>query len=106
MKDGKVTLALQGLINRAQALQKGQQPVVQPPVAGTPTAPGPSRLAPAVSRGAPGNDGTVGVGLVVDGGALVLLLQPQHEDMFLELAKLCDAVICCRVSPMQKAQVS
>lgn len=47
----------------------------------------------------------MGVGLVVDGGALALLLQPQHEDGFLQLAKGCDAVICCRVSPMQKAQV-
>ena len=34
-----------------------------------------------------------------------MLLHPQHEDAFLQLAKGCDAVICCRVSPMQKAQV-
>jgi hypothetical protein len=45
------------------------------------------------------------VALVVDGGALVPLLSPAHEDAFLELASAADAVICCRVSPMQKAQV-
>jgi magnesium-transporting ATPase (P-type) len=61
-----------------------------------------------VSPDAAGSTGAAaggGVGLVVDGGALVALLQPAREDEFLELAKACDAVICCRVSPMQKAQV-
>jgi hypothetical protein len=46
-----------------------------------------------------------GVGLVIDGAALAVALQPQHEDDLLALCKECSAVICCRVSPMQKAQV-
>lgn len=46
-----------------------------------------------------------GVALVIDGAALALALQPQHEDELLALCKECSAVICCRVSPMQKAQV-
>ncbi|WIA18543.1 hypothetical protein OEZ85_009989 [Tetradesmus obliquus] len=47
-----------------------------------------------------------GVGLVIDGAALAVALQPQHEDELLALCKECRAVICCRVSPMQKAQVA
>lgn len=46
-----------------------------------------------------------GVALVIDGAALAVALQPQHEDALLQLCKECSAVICCRVSPMQKAQV-
>lgn len=32
-------------------------------------------------------------------------LEPQLELVFLDLACLCKTVICCRVTPMQKAQV-
>lgn len=32
-------------------------------------------------------------------------LEPQLEIVFLDLACLCKTVICCRVTPMQKAQV-
>ena len=32
-------------------------------------------------------------------------LEPQLEHVFLDLACLCKTVICCRVTPMQKAQV-
>jgi magnesium-transporting ATPase (P-type) len=45
------------------------------------------------------------VGLVIDGAALALALQPAHEGEFLDLCRSCAAVVCCRVSPMQKAQV-
>jgi magnesium-transporting ATPase (P-type) len=46
-----------------------------------------------------------GVGLVIDGAALALALTPAHEAAFLELCRACAGVVCCRVSPMQKAQV-
>ncbi|KIY97562.1 phospholipid-translocating ATPase [Monoraphidium neglectum] len=46
------------------------------------------------------------VGLVIDGAALALALQPAHEGEFLDLCRSCAAVVCCRVSPMQKAQVA
>jgi hypothetical protein len=52
-----------------------------------------------------GAGAVAGVGLVIDGAALAVALQPQHEDDLLALCKECSAVICCRVSPMQKAQV-
>lgn len=32
-------------------------------------------------------------------------LEPQLEHIFLDVACLCKTVICCRVTPMQKAQV-
>ena len=44
--------------------------------------------------------------VIVDGGALTTIFE--HEDlerMFLLLCKQCKAVLCCRVSPAQKAKV-
>ena len=55
--------------------------------------------------GAGGTGVAGGVGLVIDGGALALALQPDHERELLELCRSCAGVVCCRVSPMQKAQV-
>ena len=46
------------------------------------------------------------VGLVVEGGALALMLHPQHQDNFVKLCSSCKSVVCCRVSPMQKASVT
>ncbi|XP_065672695.1 phospholipid-transporting ATPase ID isoform X3 [Hydra vulgaris] len=46
-----------------------------------------------------------GFGLVISGKYLAYALLPKHEMTFLELAKLCKAVICCRVTPLQKALV-
>ncbi|QPG76827.1 aminophospholipid translocase [Brettanomyces nanus] len=43
--------------------------------------------------------------LVIDGKSLGFALQPDLEDQFLELGVLCKAVLCCRVSPLQKALV-
>jgi hypothetical protein len=97
IKDDRVLQALQRLAAQAKALQSGRGPA-NPEAAAAAAADG--------GAGGPSGGGSMGVGLVVDGGALALLLQPQHEDAFLDLAKSCDAVICCRVSPMQKAQVS
>ncbi|AWP08276.1 Phospholipid-translocating ATPase [Scophthalmus maximus] len=43
--------------------------------------------------------------LVINGHSLAHALEPQLEHVLLDLACLCKAVICCRVTPMQKAQV-
>ncbi|KXZ52548.1 hypothetical protein GPECTOR_9g592 [Gonium pectorale] len=45
------------------------------------------------------------VGLVVEGGALARLLDPKHAPQLVDLCTSCKSVVCCRVSPMQKAQV-
>ncbi|GAM90695.1 hypothetical protein ANO11243_087400 [Dothideomycetidae sp. 11243] len=43
--------------------------------------------------------------LVIDGKSLTFALERDLEKMFLDLAVACKAVICCRVSPLQKALV-
>ncbi|KIJ11589.1 hypothetical protein PAXINDRAFT_157254 [Paxillus involutus ATCC 200175] len=43
--------------------------------------------------------------LVIDGKSLTFALEKDLSKSFLELALLCKAVICCRVSPLQKALV-
>ncbi|KIJ65780.1 hypothetical protein HYDPIDRAFT_109790 [Hydnomerulius pinastri MD-312] len=43
--------------------------------------------------------------LVIDGKSLGFALEKELSKSFLELALLCKAVICCRVSPLQKALV-
>ncbi|KAK3671974.1 aminophospholipid translocase [Recurvomyces mirabilis] len=43
--------------------------------------------------------------LVIDGKSLTFALEKDLEKLFLDLAVACKAVICCRVSPLQKALV-
>ncbi|KAI9803259.1 MAG: hypothetical protein M1825_002050 [Sarcosagium campestre] len=43
--------------------------------------------------------------LIIDGKSLTYALEKDMEKMFLDLAVICKAVICCRVSPLQKALV-
>ncbi|KAG8926722.1 hypothetical protein FRC02_008714 [Tulasnella sp. 418] len=43
--------------------------------------------------------------LVIDGKSLTFALEKDISKTFLELAVLCKAVVCCRVSPLQKALV-
>lgn len=43
--------------------------------------------------------------LVIDGKSLTYALEKDLERNFLDLAVMCKAVICCRVSPLQKALV-
>ncbi|EJT96701.1 calcium transporting ATPase [Dacryopinax primogenitus] len=45
------------------------------------------------------------LGLVIDGKSLTYALEKEISPVFLELAIMCKAVICCRVSPLQKALV-
>ncbi|CAF4543736.1 unnamed protein product [Rotaria sp. Silwood1] len=46
-----------------------------------------------------------GFGLLITGQALVHALSDKLKMRFLELGTLCKAVVCCRVTPLQKAQV-
>ncbi|KAG6141510.1 aminophospholipid translocase [Claviceps purpurea] len=53
-------------------------------------------------------DGTIEtetLALVIDGKSLTFALEKDLEKQFLDLAIMCKAVICCRVSPLQKALV-
>lgn len=43
--------------------------------------------------------------LVIDGPTLHFALDPALKCLFLEVAKRCHAVICCRATPLQKAAV-
>ncbi|RPB02219.1 phospholipid-translocating P-type ATPase [Choiromyces venosus 120613-1] len=43
--------------------------------------------------------------LIIDGRSLTFALEKDLEKTFLDLAVLCKAVLCCRVSPLQKALV-
>ncbi|TFK75474.1 calcium transporting ATPase [Pluteus cervinus] len=43
--------------------------------------------------------------LIIDGKSLGFALEKELSKTFLELAVMCKAVICCRVSPLQKALV-
>ncbi|BEI85482.1 hypothetical protein CcaverHIS002_0508830 [Cutaneotrichosporon cavernicola] len=43
--------------------------------------------------------------LIIDGKSLTFALEKECSDVLLELAVMCKAVICCRVSPLQKALV-
>ncbi|PWN51558.1 putative P-type ATPase [Violaceomyces palustris] len=43
--------------------------------------------------------------LIIDGKSLTFALEKELSKTFLEMAVMCKAVICCRVSPLQKALV-
>ncbi|KAG8839620.1 hypothetical protein FS842_002022 [Serendipita sp. 407] len=45
------------------------------------------------------------IALIIDGKSLTFALEKSISKTFLEIAILCKAVICCRVSPLQKALV-
>ena len=45
------------------------------------------------------------VTLVIDGKCLMYALDPTLRVMLLNLSLNCTSVVCCRVSPLQKAQV-
>lgn len=46
-----------------------------------------------------------GFGLLITGQALAFALKDNLKMKFLELGTMCKAVVCCRVTPLQKAQV-
>ncbi|XP_070769520.1 phospholipid-transporting ATPase VB [Enoplosus armatus] len=50
-------------------------------------------------------DTTQDISLVIDGRTLTMALSSDLQDRFLELAKHCRSVLCCRVTPLQKSRV-
>ncbi|XP_069754322.1 phospholipid-transporting ATPase VB [Narcine bancroftii] len=44
-------------------------------------------------------------GLVIDGKTLTLIIQGNMQKKFLDLAKCCQSVVCCRFTPRQKSMV-
>ncbi|XP_064263907.1 phospholipid-transporting ATPase IH isoform X4 [Passer domesticus] len=51
-------------------------------------------------------------GLIIDGAALSLIMKPRHDgssgnyrEIFLNICRNCTAVLCCRMAPLQKAQI-
>ncbi|XP_014610323.1 PREDICTED: phospholipid-transporting ATPase ID isoform X6 [Polistes canadensis] len=47
----------------------------------------------------------MGFAVVINGHSLVHALHPQLDQLFLEVSSQCKSVICCRVTPLQKAMV-
>lgn len=53
-------------------------------------------------------------GLIIDGATLSAVLKPNqacaghgnYREIFLEICRNCSAVLCCRMAPLQKAQVT
>jgi phospholipid-transporting ATPase len=62
------------------------------------------KLGVIASQGVGGAESEV-LALVIDGKSLTYALERDLEKLFLDLAVKCKAVICCRVSPLQKALV-
>ncbi|KAM6923348.1 phospholipid-transporting ATPase VB [Xenentodon cancila] len=50
-------------------------------------------------------DTTPNISLVIDGNTLDMALSPDLQDRFVDLAKSCRSVLCCRVNPLQKSRV-
>lgn len=50
-------------------------------------------------------DNAAGFAVIVNGHSLVHCLHPQLEKIFLDIVTQCRSVICCRVTPLQKALV-
>lgn len=51
-------------------------------------------------------EGHTNCGIVIEGGALHYALHKACQDALMDLCKECRAVVCCRVTPKQKAEVS
>lgn len=62
-----------------------------------------------VSEGLPQSPATQGsglrAGLIITGKTLEFALQESLQGPFLELTACCQAVICCRATPLQKSEV-
>uniref|UniRef100_T1J4S5 Phospholipid-transporting ATPase n=1 Tax=Strigamia maritima TaxID=126957 RepID=T1J4S5_STRMM len=44
-------------------------------------------------------------GLIIDGASVVFALEPGCVEIFVEVSCRCEAVVCCRMSPLQKAEI-
>ncbi|KAL3278639.1 hypothetical protein HHI36_016178 [Cryptolaemus montrouzieri] len=51
------------------------------------------------------DDSQAGFAILINGQSLVHCLHPQMERLFVEVVMQCKSVICCRVTPLQKALV-
>jgi len=68
-----------------------------------PPLPPPPPASPRPPLGA--GDPSGGFALVINGQSLAHALCPSREQLFLQVASQCKSVICCRVTPLQKALV-
>uniref|UniRef100_A0A3B4XPF6 Phospholipid-transporting ATPase n=1 Tax=Seriola lalandi dorsalis TaxID=1841481 RepID=A0A3B4XPF6_SERLL len=50
-------------------------------------------------------DTTPDISLVIDGRTLTMALSSDLQNRFMDLAKCCRSVLCCRVTPLQKSRV-
>ncbi|MED6270353.1 hypothetical protein CHARACLAT_009327, partial [Characodon lateralis] len=50
-------------------------------------------------------DTTLNISLVIDGKTLAMAMSPDLQERFVDLAKRCRSVLCCRVTPLQKSRV-
>ncbi|XP_055080751.1 phospholipid-transporting ATPase VB [Periophthalmus magnuspinnatus] len=50
-------------------------------------------------------DTTPDISLVIDGRTLTMVTSPDLRERFVDLAKRCRSVLCCRVTPLQKSHV-
>ena len=64
-----------------------------------------STSSPSASPSMGSGESTGELALIIDGNTLHYALEDDVKLLLLELAKMCKAVICCRVSPLQKALV-
>ncbi|MEQ2190437.1 hypothetical protein XENOCAPTIV_017499 [Xenoophorus captivus] len=48
---------------------------------------------------------TLNISLVIDGNTLAMAMSPDLQERFVDLAKQCRSVLCCRVTPLQKSRV-
>ena len=45
-------------------------------------------------------------GLIVDGSSLTLIMPvSENKELLFQIAEKCSAVVCCRMSPLQKAEI-
>lgn len=63
------------------------------------------KSSPAVNISTSEIEENTGFAMVVNGHSLVHCLSSQMEERFLDIASNCKSVICCRVTPLQKAMV-
>ncbi|CAF1398670.1 unnamed protein product [Adineta steineri] len=66
---------------------------------------GSTATATTTEMGSQNSEGFDGFGLLITGAALVHVLTDKLKMKFLELGTMCKAVVCCRVTPLQKAEV-
>ncbi|KAG9090083.1 hypothetical protein FRC06_001230 [Ceratobasidium sp. 370] len=65
---------------------------------------GPPAMSGAARIDVPGGSSKRGFAVVIDGDTLRFALDESLKPLFLNLGTQCDTVVCCRVSPAQKAQ--